>query len=241
MNWSQLSDKERQTLIQEMTTAGFTSLDDMEEYYDSLQEDEEGAYEEEAPQPQHSSAPSGAVSTGKQYYIKPDGGIGIKQDNSYAFGGFDKKKLIDRVAKSPANWVQRLQDKYRRTITNEDGSISTHRLGYVEDGNTAIVFPEIQEGPGGLLYYPLDPVKTAIQNRDTVEMSIPEAEWFTENYKDYFPGFANGGKIHIKPEIFNGKVYYRDGGILEGNFDVDDISDEELYELDRLGYDVDIL
>lgn len=52
---------------------------------------------------------------------------------------------------------------------------------------------------------------------------------------------ASGGKIHIKPEIFNGKVYYRDGGILEGDFDVDDISDEELYELDRLGYDVDIL
>ncbi len=54
-------------------------------------------------------------------------------------------------------------------------------------------------------------------------------------------GYADGGKIHIKPEIFNGKVYYRDGGILEGDFDVDDISDEELYELDRLGYDVDIL
>lgn len=54
-------------------------------------------------------------------------------------------------------------------------------------------------------------------------------------------GYASGGKIHIKPEIFNGKVYYRDGGILEGDFDVDDISDEELYELDRLGYDVEVL
>ena len=52
---------------------------------------------------------------------------------------------------------------------------------------------------------------------------------------------ANGGSIRIKPEIFNGKVYYRDGGSLEVDFDVDDISDEELYELDRLGYDVDIL
>ena len=52
---------------------------------------------------------------------------------------------------------------------------------------------------------------------------------------------ANGGKIHIKPEIFNGKVYYRDGGILEGDFDVDGISDEELYELGLLGYDVEIL
>jgi hypothetical protein len=52
---------------------------------------------------------------------------------------------------------------------------------------------------------------------------------------------AKGGRIHIKPEIFNGKVYYRDGGILEGDFDVDGISDEELYELDRLGYDVEVL
>lgn len=58
---------------------------------------------------------------------------------------------------------------------------------------------------------------------------------------DYQVDFKSGGKIHIKPKIFNGKVYYRDGGILEGDFDVDDISDEELYELDRLGYDVDIL
>lgn len=55
------------------------------------------------------------------------------------------------------------------------------------------------------------------------------------------PELSNGGKIHIKPEIFSGKVYYRNGGILEGDFDVDEISDEELRELAILGYDVEIL
>lgn len=54
-------------------------------------------------------------------------------------------------------------------------------------------------------------------------------------------GFDDGGSIHIKPEIFSGKVYYRNGGILEGDFEVDDISDEELRELAILGYNVEIL
>lgn len=257
-NWSELSTKDRAALIQMMSQEGISSLDEMEEYYNAVTQqtspDEggsdysgEGDYQEESPQEGYSSSSLAANGSSSQYYIKADGSIGVKQLNTYAFGGDtlsdkSKKNLIDRVNQSSANWIQRLQDRYRKVINNSDGSISTHKLGYVEDGNTAVVFPEIS-GTQGLLYYPINPVETAIQNRDTVEMSIPEAEWFTKNYKDYYDGFdfSSGGKIRIKPEIFNGKVYYRNGGILEGDFDVDDISDEELYELDRLGYDVDIL
>lgn len=50
--------------------------------------------------------------------------------------------------------------------------------------------------------------------------------------------FAKGG---IPNYILNGKKYYKDGGVLEGDFDVDDITDEEIRELNRLGYDVEVL
>ena len=38
-----------------------------------------------------------------------------------------------------------------------------------------------------------------------------------------------------------GKKYYKDGGILEGDFDVEDLTYEEIKELDRLGYSIEIL
>lgn len=223
--WSELSIKDRAALIQMMANEGMSSLDEMEEYYNGItqktspdeeeSEYQEEEYQEELPQEGYSSLPSGGIPNGRQYYIKPDGSIGVKQPNTFAFGGDtlsdnSKRQLINRAKQSPANWVRRLQDKYRKAISNPDGSISTHRLGYVTNDNTAVVFPEIS-GTQGLLYYPVNPVETAIQNRDTVEMSIPEAEWFTQNYKDYFPDFnyngveknqeefAKGGRIHIKP------------------------------------------
>ena len=54
----------------------------------------------------------------------------------------------------------------------------------------------------------------------------------------------DGGKIYIRPSISHilyNKPYYKNGGVLEGDFDVEDISKEELDELDRLGYTVTVL
>lgn len=55
---------------------------------------------------------------------------------------------------------------------------------------------------------------------------------------------ADGGGIHIKlhsPYILDNKPYYKNGGVLEGDFDVEDISEEEISELDKLGYTVTLL
>lgn len=53
--------------------------------------------------------------------------------------------------------------------------------------------------------------------------------------------YAEGGSIRIKPYILEGKRYYKNGGVLEGDFDVDDLSREEIEELNKLGYIVEIL
>lgn len=59
--------------------------------------------------------------------------------------------------------------------------------------------------------------------------------------RDLYNEYRGGGGIHIKPEIFNGKAYYRNGGIIEGDYEVDDITAEERNELKKLGYSVEIL
>ena len=53
--------------------------------------------------------------------------------------------------------------------------------------------------------------------------------------------FAHGGKIYIKPSILKDKKYYKNGVVLEGDFDVDNLTQIEIEELNRLGFDVEIL
>lgn len=54
--------------------------------------------------------------------------------------------------------------------------------------------------------------------------------------------YKDGGSIQINPPyILDNKPYYKNGGVLEGDFDVDDITEEEIKELNKLGYSVIIL
>ena len=91
-----------------------------------------------------------------------------------------------------------------------------------------------------------DIIKVAVQNGIT---TLPEIR---KRYNEFAEGgdivvptneniYAEGGSIHIKPYVLQGKTYYRNGGVLEGDFDVEDISDEEIRELGKLGYIVEIL
>ena len=126
--------------------------------------------------------------------------------NTFAEGGpKPKERLIERVnSTSNANFVQRLKDPNRKFIINPDGTISTHSMAYATDNDRAIVYPEVQEINGTLMRVaPEEALDSAISRRDTLMMSVPEAEWFTTNYKDYYPKgntFADGGGIHIKKE-----------------------------------------
>ena len=111
--------------------------------------------------------------------------------------------LIQRVNKSKANFVQRLLDPNRKHIQNwvNPLSISTHKLGWATEDTKqgAFVYPEVQEINGELIDFThpshrrSEGINSAIERRDTVRMTPEQAKWFTENYKQYYPGFKDGG------------------------------------------------
>ena len=118
--------------------------------------------------------------------------------------------LINRVNKSKANFVKRLLDPNRKHIQDwvNPLSISTHKLGWATEDTKqgAFVYPEVQEINGELIDFThpshlrSEGMNSAIERRDAVRMTPEQAKWFTENYKQYYPGFKDGGNIHIKPE-----------------------------------------
>ena len=119
----------------------------------------------------------------------------INNYNSYKDGGplseEEKIKLINRInSTSKADFVERLKDQNRKTIPYGNG-VATHRLAYAtDDTGTAIVFPEVQSYEDTLKeFIGRDAIERAIERRDTLNMSIREADWFTKHYKEYYPGF----------------------------------------------------
>lgn len=105
--------------------------------------------------------------------------------------------LVERITStSNADFVKRLLDEKRKVLKNNDGTVSTHELGYVDDGNgNAIVFPDVQSQGDSLARFPFpQSLERAIQNRDTVQMSVPDAELFTTEYKSAYPGFNKYGE-----------------------------------------------
>ena len=109
------------------------------------------------------------------------------------------KALVDRVnTTSNANFVQRLKDPNRKTIRDWSGKneIATHRLSYATDDNGAIIYPEVQE-INDQLYDFTDPnngktwrdaFKRAVETGDTIRTNSSElADYFTKNYKKYYP------------------------------------------------------
>ena len=116
--------------------------------------------------------------------------------------------LINRINQSKANFVKRLLDPNRKSIQNwvNPLSISTHKLGWATEDTKqgAFVYPEVQEINGELIDFThpshrrSEGINSAIERRDTVRMTPEQAEWFTENYKQYYPSFKKGGRIHIK-------------------------------------------
>lgn len=144
----------------------------------------------------------------------------------------EQRKRIAEIAErinstSNADFVKRLLDSKRKVIHNPDGTVSTHELGYVTEGDHAVVFPGIQSTRTGLVRFPYpESYERAVEQGDTVHMSVPDAELFTKNYKEFYPEFKykKGGKIHIKPENISKLVNkkFADGG---------DTEDDELFDV----------
>ena len=101
----------------------------------------------------------------------------------------EQRSLIRQATRSNADFMRRLRTKDKRRIDNPDGTHSTHLLGWAtDDRNRAIIFPGIQpDEDGNLKDYGDGALDRAIERQDTL-MTTPElADWFTRNYKTYFP------------------------------------------------------
>ena len=98
-------------------------------------------------------------------------------------------RIVKRVNSSNADFVKRLLDERRKYIVNPDGGFSTHGLAYRDDGRgNAVVYPTVQSVGTGLHAFPDDMAyDRAVYRGDTLQMSTPDAKYFTENYKDYYP------------------------------------------------------
>lgn len=147
-------------------------------------------------------------------------------------GGPLEKLVQDINNRSRADFVLRLQDPNRETIPDWEvnGNVATHKLGYAEDEEGAIVFPSVQRIDGRLYDFTdpknkrgkWDALDSAIERGDTLRMSREDAEAFTKNYKKYYPkgrGFSLGGFIsNTHGGVFsNGMTFIDNGGTHEEN------------------------
>jgi len=102
----------------------------------------------------------------------------------------EQRALLKQASESRADFMTRLRNRDPRRIDNPDGTHSTHLLGWDgpdKDGN-ATVFPEIQpDENGNLRNYGKDAFDRAVERGDTLVTTPELADWFTKNYKTFFP------------------------------------------------------
>lgn len=112
-------------------------------------------------------------------------------------------EIVDKVNQSDANFVDRLNQFNRQTVSDwsGEGDVATHRMSWAEDENgNAIVYPEVQEINGKLHDFTdprynhdkWDALDSAIERGDTIHMTPFEAQQFTGGYKNYYPKFDEG-------------------------------------------------
>lgn len=139
--------------------------------------------------------------------------------------------IVEAVNKrSKADFMLRLKDPYRQYIKDwETGGIATHKLGYAENDNGAIVYPNVQRINNELIDFTdpkynmstWDALDSAIKKGDTIRMTPKQAELFTKTYKSYYPKgntFTFGGDLLTHGGVFsNGITKIENGGTHEDN------------------------
>lgn len=132
--------------------------------------------------------------------------------------------LIQKVNQSGVNFVKRLLDPDRKSIPDwetKGQKIATHKMSWGEDDQGAYVFPEVQEIDDQLIDFSRPPYAPGIadymahKNNNIIRMSPEEADWFTRNYKQYYPSFKKGGSIHIKKKNRGKFTEYCGGKVTE--------------------------
>ena len=114
----------------------------------------------------------------------------------------DTSKLISAIKNiKNIDFINRLKDPNREVIQDwaDPSSIATHKMGWSDDGIYGYVYPSVQKDKrtGKLIDYTAPPYsleaakQEAYKTGEMLKMKKQFADWFTQNYKKYFPGFKN--------------------------------------------------
>lgn len=143
---------------------------------------------------------------------------------AYEDGG---KRIVDYVNSNNVNFVNRLKNPFRQTINDWEtqyinkyvpnvndkfelvyNSKATHKLSAWEgEEGRGLIVPNVQEINGKLVDFTRPPyndreaLRQAFKTGDFVETdTYNDAEWYTQNYKKYYPSFEDGGKKIMPPK-----------------------------------------
>lgn len=143
---------------------------------------------------------------------------------AYEDGG---KRIVDYVNSNNVNFVNRLKNPFRQTINDWEtqyinkyvpnvndkfelvyNSKATHKLSAWEgEEGRGLIVPNVQEINGKLVDFTRPPyndreaLRQAFKTGDFVETdTYNDAEWYTQNYKKYYPSFEDGGKKIVPPK-----------------------------------------
>lgn len=143
---------------------------------------------------------------------------------AYEDGG---KRIVDYVNSNNVNFVNRLKNPFRQTINDWEtqyinkyvpnvndkfelvyNSKATHKLSAWEgEEGRGLIVPNVQEINGKLVDFTRPPynnreaLRQAFKTGDFVETdTYNDAEWYTQNYKKYYPSFEDGGKKVTPPK-----------------------------------------
>lgn len=158
---------------------------------------------------------NGVVNPNEMRRIYDDGGDVENIKPAVAEASYPREReVLDLIDKSDADFVSRLKDENRVTIPDWEGKgeTATHKLSYAEVDGKYIVYPLVQN-IDGKLYDFSDPqygmdngwqaFDSALYAGDYVELpSKANARWFTESYKNHYPGFNKyDGKTEKSQQI----------------------------------------
>lgn len=131
---------------------------------------------------------------------------------------FDKD--MSHISASNTEFMRRLNTNDTKVIHNPDGTHSSIKMSYSEADDKTFIYPEIQEIDGKLVDYSGDrrnAMMQAVNSRDTIQVSKPVADWYTNNnYKSFYPNskiFAYGGEEFLdnnKPSSYKGEQLSRE-------------------------------
>lgn len=114
----------------------------------------------------------------------------------------DQLNLLRKVSKSNADFINRLKQPNRDVIKDwASPNIATHKMSWATDDQGAIIYPQVQNINGKLTDFSRPPYNkwaglgSAIEKGDTLKTTPELAQWFTTNYKKFFPKFHEGGKL----------------------------------------------